>query len=154
MSAEQGRNKKGRTSRRCEANTGPRRFLIVEFDRASLNQQAALIWHLTNYAPLALVVFSGSRSSHGWFYCEGQPEDKLRRFFDYAVSLGADHHMWTRCQLCRMPDGRRYDGKTGEALVAAGHTVIVEKGGGEGSGAGPHRRRKSQAGRAGAGRRG
>ena len=59
MSAEQGRNKKGRMSRRCEANTGPRRFLIVEFDRASLDQQAALLWHLTNYAPLALVVFSG-----------------------------------------------------------------------------------------------
>jgi hypothetical protein len=71
MSAEQGRNKKRRMSRRCEANTGPRRFLIVEFDRASLNQQAALVCHLTNYAPLALVVFSGSRSIHGGFFAKG-----------------------------------------------------------------------------------
>ena len=40
-------------------------------DRASLNQQAALVCHLTNYAPLALVVFSGSRSIHGGFFAKG-----------------------------------------------------------------------------------
>src|SRR4030095_1406992 len=95
----EGRNKKGRMSPRCENNTGRRRFLIIEFDRASLDEQAALLWHLAGYAPLALAVFSGSRSIHGWFFCEGQPEDKLRRFFDYAVSLGADPAMWTRCQV-------------------------------------------------------
>ena len=122
MSSKEGRNKKGGISARCEANTGPRRFLIVEFDHTTLDQQAALLWHLANYAPLALIVFSGSRSTHGWFFCRGQSEDKLERFFDYAVSLGADSALWSRCQLCRMPDGRRYDGKTGEALVAAGVT--------------------------------
>ena len=124
MTADRGRNKQGRLSRRCEANTGSRRFLIVEFDRASLDRQAALLWHLTDYAFLTLVVFSGSRSLHGWFFCEGQPEDRIRGFFDYAVALGADPAMWTRCQVCRVPDGKRYDGKTEEGLAAAGVTGV------------------------------
>ena len=92
----------------------------MEFDQGSLNQQAAILWHLARYAPLALVVFSGSKSLHGWFFCAGQPEDRVQRFFDYAHSLGADSLLWTRSQFVRMPDGTRSDGKTGEALTAAG----------------------------------
>jgi hypothetical protein len=85
-----------------------------------LDQQAALLWHLAQFAPsLALVVYSGSKSAHGWFFCEGQPEDKIQRFFDYAVSLGADSRTWSRCQFVRMPDGKRSDGKTSDALKIA-----------------------------------
>jgi hypothetical protein len=120
MSSQRGRTKQGKLSYHSEANTAARRFLVVEFDRGTLNQQAALLWHLARFAPLALVVFSGSKSCHGWFFCEGQPEDKLQRFFDYAVSLGADSRTWSRCQFVRMPDGMRYDGKTGDALKLAG----------------------------------
>jgi hypothetical protein len=123
MSAKEGRNKKGEISSRCLANTGPRRFIIIEFDHAPLDQQTALLLHLASYAPLALVVFSGKRSIHGWFFCEGQPEDKLKRFFDYAVSLGADDALWTRCQFSRLPDGIR-PGATGEALDAVGVTRV------------------------------
>ena len=120
MLAQKGLTKRGYLSFHSEANTGPRRFLIVEFDRGTLNQQAAILWHLAGYAPLALVVFSGSKSLHGWFFCAGQPEDSLKRFFDYAHSLGADSRLWSRSQFVRMPDGMRSDGKTGEALIAAG----------------------------------
>jgi len=120
MLAQRGLTKRGYLSYHSEANTGPRRFLIVEFDRGSLDQQAAILWHLARYAPLALVVFSGSKSLHGWFFCADQPEDRVQRFFDYAHSLGADSRLWSRSQFVRMPDGVRSDGKTGEALIAAG----------------------------------
>jgi hypothetical protein len=120
MSAERGRTKQGKLSHHTEENTGPRRFIIIEFDRGSLDQQAALLWHLATYAPLAMVVFSGSKSCHGWFFCAGQPEDKLQRFFDYAHSLGADDAMWSRFQFARLPDGRRSDAKIGDALKAVG----------------------------------
>jgi hypothetical protein len=128
MSSQQGRTKQGKLSAHCEANTGPRRFLVVEFDYGRLDQQAALLWHLTRFAPLALVVFSGNKSMHGWFLCEGQPEDKLRRFFDYAVSLGADPKTWSRCQFVRMPDGRRADGKISNALSLAGIARVPPNG--------------------------
>src|SRR6266513_600889 len=120
MSSQKGRTKQGKPSYHSEANTGPRRFLVVEFDSGTLDQQAALLWHFAKFAPLALVVFSGSKSAHSWYFCDGQPEDKLQRFFDYVVSLGADPKPWPRSQFVRLPDGTRADGKTSDALKAAG----------------------------------
>jgi hypothetical protein len=120
MSAEKGHTQLGKLSYHSEANTGTRRFLVIEFDNGTLDHQAALIWHLAQFAPLALVVFSGGKSAHSWFFCEGQPEDELRRVFDYATSLGADPKTWSRCQFVRMPDGKRSDGKISDALIAAG----------------------------------
>lgn len=120
MSAQRGLTKQGKLSFHSEANTGPRRFLVVEFDGGFLDQQTAILWHLAQFAPLALVVFSGSKSCHGWFFCASEPEGKLKRFFDYAHSLGADSRMWGRSQFARMPDGERSDGKTSDALRVAG----------------------------------
>ena len=56
---------------------------------------------------MALAVHSGNRSLHGWFYCAGVPEEAVRRFMEYAVSLGADAATWARSQFVRMPDGLR-----------------------------------------------
>ena len=36
-----------------------------------------MLLHLAERAPMALVVHSGGKSLHGWFYCVGQPEDRL-----------------------------------------------------------------------------
>lgn len=131
MTAREGKNQKGEWSRRCLDNTGPRRFLVVEFDFkektddgidtpdvpllrslaasgisvAQLN--LALHFHLAKFAPLVLVVHSGSKSEHGWYFAAGQTEERVRRFMDYAVSLGADRATFTKCQLVRMPDGTR-----------------------------------------------
>jgi hypothetical protein len=120
MSSKTGLTKQGKQSFHCQDNTGPRRFLVIEFDKGTLDQQAALISHLENYAPLAVVAFSGSKSLHSWFYCAGLFEDRIARFFDYACSLGADSKLWNRTQFARVPDGKRSDGKTGEALRTAG----------------------------------
>jgi hypothetical protein len=110
MTAPTGRNQDGGESSRCLDNTGPRRFLVVEFDSGTLDAHAAILLHLAQFGPLALAVFSGSKSLHGWFYCAGVPEPTLLTFFRSAVSLGADRATLTRCQLVRMPDGLRDDG--------------------------------------------
>jgi hypothetical protein len=124
MIARSGLTKEGRLSAHAESNTGPRRYLIVEFDNEpSLNRQAALHWHLASIWPLAAVVFSGNKSLQGWFYCQGEPEGpegRLAKFFYYAVSLGADRAAWGRSQFMRVPDGVRNDNKITDALAPYG----------------------------------
>jgi hypothetical protein len=111
MSAMHGLTQAGERSMRTLANTSPRRFLVVEFDRGEFDQHAKLLTHLRDFLPLVLVVHSGNKSLHGWFYCVGQPDERIEKFFRYAVSLGADPATWTLCQLVRMPDGTRENGK-------------------------------------------
>lgn len=110
MSAIEGVTKEGKPSRHALSNTGPRRFLIVEFDTGTTDEHAALLLHLASRAPLVLAVHSGGKSLHGWFYCAGQAEDRLRRFMEHAVSIGADKATWTRSQFVRMPDATRDNG--------------------------------------------
>lgn len=111
MSDLTGLTQKGEVSAHSLNNTGPRRFLVVEFDTGTTDEHAALLLHLASRAPLVLAVHSGGKSLHGWFYCQGQPEERLRSFMEYAVSLGADPATWTRSQFVRMPDGTRDNGK-------------------------------------------
>jgi hypothetical protein len=127
MTARRGLTQQHKWSAHALSNTGPRRFLIVEFDFDASNSLeearllerlstegrdvrdlcAALLLHLAEKAPLALVVHSGRKSLHGWFTCAHVSEEKVWRFFSDAVSLGADRANWTRSQFARMPDGRR-----------------------------------------------
>jgi hypothetical protein len=130
MMAAVGLTQEGQLSAHALSNTGLRRFLIVEFDfKAGISHEetrllerlategrdvkdlcAALLLHLAEKAPLALAVHSGAKSLHGWFYCAGVPEEKVRGFLNYAVSLGADSSHWTPSQFARMPDGLRENG--------------------------------------------
>lgn len=110
MIAPFGRTQQGRPSARSLSNTGPRHYLVVEQDRGSIEEQAAVLIHLAGQAPLVLCVFSGSKSIHAWFSCRGASEVVQKRFFAAAVRLGADPATWTRCQLVRMPEGRRDNG--------------------------------------------
>ena len=110
MTALTGRTQDGRQSQHTLANTSPRRFLIVEQDGGTVDEQAAILGHLAERAPLALAVHSGGRSIHGWFFCAGELQEKLRGFMCYAVTLGADRATWTRSQFVRMPDGARGNG--------------------------------------------
>jgi hypothetical protein len=110
MSARTGHTQDGNESEHTLENTGPRRFLVIEQDCGSVDDQSAVLLHLAKRAPLALAVHSGSKSIHGWFYCANQPEERLRVFMRYAVSLGGDKATWTRSQFVRMPGGTREDG--------------------------------------------
>ena len=111
MSAFTGLTQKGEESKHSLNNTGTRRFLVCEFDTGTADEHAALLLHLASRAPLVLAVHSGNKSLHGWFYCASQPDEKLRRFMEYSVALGADHATWSRAQFCRMPDGQRTNGR-------------------------------------------
>jgi hypothetical protein len=131
MTALQGLTRNRKISAHALSNTGPRRFLIVEFDFAPNNSPeearllgklvtkrrdvrdlcAALLLHLAEKAPLALAVYSGGKSLHGWFYCAEVAEEKASRFFRYAVSLAADRANWNPSQFARMPNGLRENGK-------------------------------------------
>jgi hypothetical protein len=135
MSARGGKTKQGKQSARSLSNVGPRQFLVIEFDfspdlpsemglvvreieeRLGFSPKyicEQLLLHLVCQfdLPLALVVDSGGKSLHGWFYCAGLDEPRVRAFFDTAVAIGADPATWCPCQWVRMPGGlRRNDGK-------------------------------------------
>lgn len=141
MRALTGKRKDGKPSVRCLDNTGPRRFLVVEFDftgrggsasedalilarlaaevpsRTAPDLCAALLLHLIGMgAPLALAVHSGGKSIHGWFPVHGRAEADLRCFFACACRLGADPATWTACQLVRLPEGTRANGTPQKVL--------------------------------------
>ena len=108
MTAKTGLTLEGKESAHCLANTGPRRFLVIEFDQGTPDEQAALLDYLSHRGPLVLVVHSGNKSLHGWFYCVGTSDEVLHRFMILARRLGADLATWrNRSQFVRMPDGRR-----------------------------------------------
>jgi hypothetical protein len=112
MTGPSGMGLDGRRSHRCLDNTGARRWVIIEFDTGSIDEQAALHWYLRactavcGWPGLRLAVHSGGKSLHGW-YGPVQDEGAARELMGYAVSLGADPATWTRCQLVRLPGGQR-----------------------------------------------
>ena len=118
MSAQYGLTKDNppKKSQHTLSNTGPRKYIVIEFDKAAYDEQAALHWHLSEFAPLVMCVLSGGKSIHGWFDVEGEQEGRVEKFFRYAVTLGADERTWARSQFVRMPDGLRADGKQKEFL--------------------------------------
>jgi hypothetical protein len=111
MTARIGRTQEGKESAHTLDSTGPRCFLVIEQDGGANDEQAAVLLHLAERAPLAVAVYSGSKSIHGWFYCTGQPEERLQKFMQYAVSLGADRATWSRSQFVRIPGGTRDNGE-------------------------------------------
>lgn len=136
MSARIGKTQTGIDSAHCKENTGPRRFLVVEFDFSEFardgkteTQYAALIrslaresitvhdmcasclFYLNELVPMTLVVSSGGKSLHGWWYCAGQSDESLSRFWRCAIGVGADPKTWLTSQFVRVPDGTRDNGK-------------------------------------------
>ena len=111
-----GLTQQGKLSAHAKTNTGARKYLVVEQDKIAgenipVDEQAAILLHLAECAPLALVLHSGGKSLHGWFVCHDQTEKQLRGFMSYAVTLGADPITWNKAQFCRIPDGTRDNGK-------------------------------------------
>jgi hypothetical protein len=110
MTSVTGKTQQGKESNRSLSNVGPRKYLVVEFDRGTVTEQAVMIQWLGAYAPLVLIVHSGGKSLHAWFNCEGQAEGRLREFYAYAARLGADPATFCPVQLVRLPAGRRDNG--------------------------------------------
>jgi hypothetical protein len=110
MTARSGLTQGGKESPHALSITGQRWFLVVEFDQGYVDDHAALLIHLGGYAALVCALHSGGKSLQGWLYVHSQPDEKVLRFFRYAVSLGADPATWCRSQFVRVPDGLRDNG--------------------------------------------
>lgn len=100
----------GRVSTHTLDNTGPRKYLVVEFDAGTVDDHASYALQLAKFAPLVLAVFSGGKSLHSWFHVAEWDDARQEKFFDYAVALGADPKLWTRSQFSRMPLGTHASG--------------------------------------------
>jgi hypothetical protein len=118
-----GTTKDGRTTNKSDGQVRFRRFVVVEFDlrgfawlktlplKQKLDYQARLHWALSRRFPLALIVFSGSESLHGW-YITRRPEQLMAE----AVSIGGDPALWVPSQFTRMPGGRHANGNRQEVV--------------------------------------
>lgn len=109
MRGASAQNYAGRVSVRCQNNVALRRFLVAEFDDATLSKrdQAQLATALGQMAPLTMAVDSGGKSLHAWFYVERMSRRDQARFFAVACLLGADPTRWDMCGWLRMPGGLR-----------------------------------------------
>jgi hypothetical protein len=114
MSARTGRKKDGSgESAHTLANTGPRRFLVVDYDdRAGLDVHAGASWYLGTLLPLVLVVWTGGKGLHSWHGVKRKSDEELRSFFSLACEFGGDPRLWLRSQFARVPDGIRDNGET------------------------------------------
>ena len=136
MRSQYGRTVEGHLSEHSLDGTGPRLFLVVEFDfakvtaarkptvwaslidrceeqgRSILDMNAALTAHLMRSATPWLVVYSGGKSLQSWWPCRETDEGVLKHWYrTQALPLGACHSTWCRSQFIRMPDGQRDDGR-------------------------------------------
>lgn len=108
MTAKWGKTRMGRNSPRTLSNVGPRTYAVIEFDHGTLDEQAAILLHLNTVAPLLRqVVFSGSKSLHGWFDVRNVAPGVSDQFLRYAALLGADTATFNPVQLVRMPNAWR-----------------------------------------------
>lgn len=117
MSASKGKTKAGNLSSHSLANTGPRQYLVIEFDQGSMEDQYKLLKYLAKEAPLVLICSSGGKSLHGWFNVKEVDTIKTLMFMQNAVELGADPRTWLTSQFVRMPDGTRYESKGRQPVI-------------------------------------
>ena len=110
MSSKLGMNPAGRMSSRSNDNVGPQVYQVIEFDNGCLDEQARLHLHLRQFVPLAAVVYSGSKSLHGWYQVKGLGGARLSQFLHYCAALGADKATYVPCQLVRTPNAIREPG--------------------------------------------
>ena len=116
MISKWGETQAGKRSQHTLKNTGPRHYLVVEFDEGTHDTHASLIQHLALRMPLCMAVLSGGKSLHSWFDVRVKSEDAIKRFFQLACQLGADPATWTRSQFVRMPNGRRANGNRQQVI--------------------------------------
>jgi hypothetical protein len=111
------RKEDGQESFHAESNTGPRIFLVTEFDHATKPQQMARIRALEARGThkLALIVDSAGKSLHAYWKTSGDAHADFI-FFSHATKLGADERLWLRSQFARLPAGQR-DGRKQEVLL-------------------------------------
>lgn len=127
MRSLRGLTQDGKPSSRCHGNaTLNRRYQVVEFDEGTLEEQAAILSALhSERAPLFMVVWSGSKSLHGWFDVRHLTEAEKRQFFAFACRCGADRTLWDQSKLVRMPGGIRCSNNQSQAVLYFNPSLLL-----------------------------
>ena len=124
MTARIGHTQDGKQSEHTLENTGARRFLVVEQDGGTIDEQPPYCCTWRNeHRSRSLSIAAANQFTVGLW----QPGNRKKRccnFMRYAVSLGADRATWTRSQFVRMPDGRRDNRQTRQTAYFFNPEVI------------------------------
>jgi hypothetical protein len=109
MTARVGITNDGRPHRpRTRSNTGPRRWVIVEFDQPDPLWQPSLIMELADFCGQqpAVVLWSGNKSLHSWWEIGDATPAAVEAFENEAIRLGGDRVFFgenRRAQCARLP---------------------------------------------------
>jgi len=80
-----------------------RRWLVIEADHGTLEQQFWLHQQLAAEADLGCLCWSGGKSLHGWYFVEGWTIEQCFALYAKAIRLGVnDCHHWLICQQARL----------------------------------------------------
>ncbi|MDB4378698.1 hypothetical protein N9Z59_00125 [Akkermansiaceae bacterium] len=112
MARKTGFTKNGKSSKRCNDNTGKRRRIVCEFDKPSPKIQPSLVAYLAEFCGMdpELILHSGGKSLHSWFRCDDWSSEEIITFEEEAAIIGADRACLgegRKCQLVRLPAGIR-----------------------------------------------
>lgn len=109
MTQKRGMTQDGKASMHCLDNCGERRFCVCDFDEPASHHHPAIIWQLRKTFDLVMVLSSGGKSLHAWFWVEPDEEED---FWKAAIPMGADPAlMRNRSSFVRLPMGQRDNGK-------------------------------------------
>lgn len=114
-SAKNGTTSTGEPSKRCnDMFREPRRYVVIEMDPKGDSDplkdkaiQAKILARLSEALPMPMIVDSGGKSLHGWFFVEGLADQVVEDFMRLGQMLGCDPAVFTKCQWVRLPGGRR-----------------------------------------------
>ena len=117
MRAQFGHTQAGHLSEHTLDNVAlPPKFIVVDQDDAPISEQLPILRYLGQFLHLALIVFSGHESVHGWFNVQSVDQQLINKFFDHAESIGADHALRNPMQFVRVPAGRHKNGNLQQVL--------------------------------------
>lgn len=115
LTGEQAETKTGGLSYRCDAAVKARRFCVVEFDRHTIQQQAAFWCHaIARGVRVSLILHSGSKSLHAWIPCG---YNEALPLFERFVVFGADPATRNPSRMSRTPGAWRASTKKRQGLI-------------------------------------
>lgn len=115
MTQRTGITKSGKISSRALSNTGPRRYIVFDFDDPPMEQQPSIIYWLMKYRSPILVIKSGGKSLHAWYRVESEKRDA--DFWKLGIMAGADKAILRNSgQSVRLPMGTRRNGQAQSVL--------------------------------------
>jgi hypothetical protein len=129
MSKLMGTTMAGKISARCRDNAGSLRFQVVDLDdEPDFDDQARILWHLKEFLPLIMILYSGNRSLHGWYLASECPAGRMGLFRSHAALLGADASLYRPEQAARTPNQMR-DGENKQEVWYLDDQILIEEGG-------------------------